>query len=310
MKFFNAVIVTAVFFALLAVNPSCNNEKETVEINNGEDEFSFLFMCDIHLRPNVGALKGFGLAIDTANKLDADFVVTGGDLVYDALGVGLSRADSLFSLYKKTTARFNKPVYNTPGNHDLFGIYPESGVDKAHPDYKYGMYKRYLGNPYYSFDHKGWHFIVLSSIDEKEGKYYGVINEEQRIWLEQDLKKLKPETPLAVVVHIPFLSTYYQRYVRGLNPRSPEGAFITNRNAILNMFDKYNLKLVLQGHTHWIEDILIKDRTRFITGGSISGHSWRGNKDVEKGFMKITLRGEEIVWKYINYGWKEEYANE
>src|SRR5262245_8935040 len=124
------------------------------------DEFSFIFMTDIHLQPELGAVTAFKKAIDTANKIDADFVMTGGDLVYDVLR-GPSRADSLFQLYKQTIKGLNKPVYHVIGNHELFGIYPESTISPQNPDYKYGMFQRYLGDTYYSFDHKGWHFIAL-----------------------------------------------------------------------------------------------------------------------------------------------------
>ena len=48
---------------------------------------------------------------------------------------------------------FNMPVYNTMGNQDLFDIYEESPEDESHPDYKYGLFERYLGDTYYSFDH-------------------------------------------------------------------------------------------------------------------------------------------------------------
>jgi len=302
MKIFIPIVISF-FLSSCSVAGSNGDNNIVASHKQAPGSFSFLFMCDIHLHPDSGAVEGFKKAIDTANKLRADFVLTGGDLVFDALGVSFARADSLFQLYKKTIALFTKPVYNTIGNHDVFGIYPESKVSKAHPDYKYGMYQRYLGDTYYSFDHKGWHFVVMNSVGEKDGKYIGIIEEEQKSWLEQDLSKIHPQMPIAVVVHIPFLSTYYQRYKRAANPRSPEGAFITNRNEVLNMFDKHNLKLVLQGHTHWIEDINIKNKIRFITGGSISGHSWRGNKDVEKGFMKFSVKEEDISWEYIDYGW-------
>jgi predicted MPP superfamily phosphohydrolase len=56
-------------------------------------DFDFIFMTDIHLEPGRRAPEGFRQAIDTANKLGADFVLTGGDLIADALGVSHGRAD-------------------------------------------------------------------------------------------------------------------------------------------------------------------------------------------------------------------------
>ena len=50
-----------------------------------EAEFSFAFLTDIHLQPEKGAKAGFQWAIREVNKLDPDFVITGGDLVMDRL---------------------------------------------------------------------------------------------------------------------------------------------------------------------------------------------------------------------------------
>ena len=55
---------------------------------------------------------------------------------------------------------------------------------------------------YYSFIHKGWHFIVLNSIFEKEGTSGPAcearIGERQMDWLRFDLGKHKDKTTIAV----------------------------------------------------------------------------------------------------------------
>ena len=63
------------------------------------DKFSFVFMTDIHVQPELKAGEGFKQAIDSINSIKPNFVITGGDLIMDALGVGFPRADSLFNLY-------------------------------------------------------------------------------------------------------------------------------------------------------------------------------------------------------------------
>lgn len=50
---------------------------------------------------------------------------------------------------------------------------------------------------YYSFDIGGWHFIVLDGNDPNPGEWTGYvryIGEEQRQWLESDLKQTQPPT--------------------------------------------------------------------------------------------------------------------
>ncbi len=276
------------------------------------NEFSFIFMTDIHYQPERGAAKAFEKAIEKANTLDADFVVTGGDLVYDVLRGNFNRADSLFLGYKNAIKKFKMPVYNCIGNHELFGIYKESDIDASHPDYKYGMYERHLGKTYYSFDHKGWHFIVLNTIDEKDQRYIGTINKEEMEWLKADIESVSKDTPIAMAMHIPFVSSYQQIYPRNPPTEVPNEVWVDNRNEVLNLLKGHNLKLVLQGHMHWIEDINVQNKTRFITGGSLAGRpSWRRmdnrNDGVyynEEGFMMITIKGEDISWKYIDNEWE------
>jgi len=269
------------------------------------ENFSFLFMTDIHLEYGKGAVDGFKKAIDTANKLNADFVLTGGDLVADALEAKHSRADSLFSLYAQTSEAFNMPVYNTIGNHDLYGLYEKSGADSLDPDYNDGMYKRYFGKTYYSFDHKGWHFIVLNSIvDAGNDKYKGFIDDDQMRWLASDLEKLDKSTPIIISTHIPFITTYSQ-LLNGALSANDEWSVITNSQEILKMLYPYNVKLVLQGHLHIIEYIYLQNKIRFLVGGAVSAYVWRGpNMGMEEGFMKIDIRGDDISWNYIDFGWE------
>ena len=148
MKFLN--IITGLLITVLfhACGPTHDGQG-----SKADRSFSFAFLTDIHLKPET--VDAFRMVIDTVNNMDIDFVLTGGDMVYDVLRGNQSKADSLFALYKTESSKFNVPVHNCIGNHELFAIYKESPEDSLHPDYKYGMYERHLGKTYYSFDHKG-----------------------------------------------------------------------------------------------------------------------------------------------------------
>src|SRR5690606_13104052 len=87
-----------------------------------------------------------------------------------------------------------------------------------------------FGEPTYSFDHKGVHFVVVNSIIEEDfwterkmtpmqrmqtvaGLDNAIQNrftvgDEQRKWLAQDLEKLSPNTPLVVFSHSPLYKLY------------------------------------------------------------------------------------------------------
>jgi 3',5'-cyclic AMP phosphodiesterase CpdA len=265
-----------------------------------EKEFSFAFLTDIHLKPE--SVEAFQMVIDTVNNMDVDFVLTGGDMVYDVLRGNRQHADSLFTLFKSMSGQFDMPFYPCIGNHELFAIYEESPEDSLHPDYKYGMYERYFGNTYYSFDHKGWHFLVLNSLDAENQRYIGSIDEQQLDWLQSDLAGVDPQTPIAVVLHIPLITSFRQVYPKPSNTQGYRG--LRNQDRLMEIMDGHNLKLVLQGHLHWLEDINVMGKTRYITGGAVAGRpSWKGKRHGEEGFLKITLSGTDISWEFIDYGW-------
>jgi len=281
---------------------SCNN---TVEEVKDENAFSFAFLTDIHVQPERNAAAGFKQAIDTVNMLNPDFVITGGDQIMDALGQTESRADSLYDLYIELSESFNMPVYNTMGNHEVFGFYESSGVDRSHPLYGEKMYEERLGDRYYAFNHKGWRFYILDSVDEREEGtgYYGHVDAEQIEWIKEDLKNVDPETPIVLSVHIPFI-TIQTQLVNGSTAPNSDGLVITNARDVLLLFQEHNLRLALQGHLHFLEDLYVGD-VHFITGGAVSASWWNGPRgEMEEGFLMVHVNGEEIDWEYVDFGWE------
>lgn len=284
-------------------NSSGHNENQT-----GTEEFSFAFLTDIHIQPELGAVDGFQMAIDCVNVLNPDFVITGGDLVIDAMGASHGSADSLYSLYLKISENLNMPVYNTIGNHEYFGIDRRSGIDPEDPDFGVRLYEKRVGNPYYSFDHKGWHFMILDGIMNEEGtwgNYIGKVDSVQLEWIKQDLANLDKSTPIVLSIHIPLVSVIPQISYGPLYNKI-ESMIVTNARDVLLPFYKYNLKLVLQGHLHIVEEIAVGEKTTFITGGAVCGKWWKTKKDaeVQEGFVLVKVKDNNFSWKYIDYGWE------
>ncbi len=295
-RFVNALLLGIILLFLT----SCNNA----------DSFSFVFMTDIHLQPERDADQGFTQAIEKVNQLEPDFVLTGGDLIMDALGQTQGRADSLFTLYTTLQKKFDMPVYNTPGNHDVFGLYKESGISPQHEEYGRGMYLKRMNyeQTYYSFDVNGWHFIVLDGIGfTPERRYFGHIDSLQLEWLKNDLQKVGAETPIVISTHIPFVSVYGQ-FTKGANYGMSQGEVVTNAHDVLEKFEKHNLKLVLQGHLHEVEHIEFRG-VHFITGGAVSGEWWKGPRDgFAEGFVVVDVNGDEFDWRYETYGWESRHT--
>ncbi|MEN8229732.1 MAG: metallophosphoesterase, partial [Bacteroidota bacterium] len=258
---------------------ACSSTPGTQEEPN-DDSFTFTFLTDIHIQPELRATEGFQMAIDSVNAIAPDFVITGGDLVYDVLNASHERADSLYNLYKEMTKGFNMPVYNTMGNHEIYG-YASSEADPQHSEYGEKMYENRIGKRYYSFDHKGWHFMILDGIEKGEangGAYIGKVDSTQLTWIKKELEQLDPETPIVLATHIPLVSIFPQ-ILHGPLYADNQGSLVTNQQQVLALFRKMNLKLVLQGHLHAVEELNLMGQVRFITGGAVSGLWWKTPDD-------------------------------
>ncbi|MEO9894098.1 metallophosphoesterase [Aurantibacter sp.] len=287
--------------AIPFLQSSCEEKSSVTKDKKTEDSFEFAFLTDIHIKPEMNAPQGFQMAIDKVNEIQPDFVITGGDLVYDAMRGDFDKCEPLFNLYKTMAKDFQMPVYNCLGNHDLFAIYEESPETKVHPDYKYGMWERHFGKTYYSFNHKGWHFITLNSLDvTPQKRYKASFHEAQLEWLKDDLEKVDKTTPIVITTHIPMMCTYTQ-----LNGGS--GRVVENAPEAFKLLENHNLKLVLQGHIHWKEFGMVNDRFHFLTGGSIAGNGWKGRRhNTKEGFVKIKIKGGDFSWEYVDHGWEAE----
>lgn len=265
--------------------------------------FTFVHVTDLHIQPELRAAEGVKQCFAAINKVRPDFVIAGGDLVFDALAVGHDRARLLFDLYQETAKRIEAPLHNTIGNHDVFGLYEKSGVATTHAAYGKRMYEERIGPRFYSFDFAGWHFVVLDSIGLTPNRtYIGHIDEEQIEWLRNDLRKAGTTAPIVAVTHVP-LSTGFLQW---MTPKH-DGTMIVVQNAapVLELLHEYNVKAVLQGHTHICETLEYRG-CQYITSGSVCGQSWRGPKlGVHKeGFGILTVRNGVLSYRYQPYGFQ------
>jgi 3',5'-cyclic AMP phosphodiesterase CpdA len=291
-KLFKLIILVSII-----ILPSSCRKKEKAA------EFSFAFISDVHLQPENNAVKGFLEAIDTINDLKPDFVIVGGDNIIDALSQSHGKADSLYTLFLETEKALNMPVYHTMGNHEIYGIYSRSGADPNNPDYGEKMFENRIGKSYYSFDNKGWKFMILNSVENAgNDSYIGLIDEKQVAWIKEEIRKTDQTTPIVLSTHIPFITVETQKY-KGTTLPNDSSLVIINGKEVIDLFKGHNLKLVLQGHLHIYEDIYI-DGIRFITGGAIAAGWWSGPYlGHEEGFMLVKVKGDDLTTEFVDYNW-------
>ena len=275
-----------------------------------DESFRFVFMTDIHVQPELRGAEGFESAIDHVNGLmpKPAFAITGGDLVMDVLSQTYGRADSLYTLFQQTAQRFEMPVHNCIGNHEHFGLSSKSGVSPDHPEYGKRMFMNRLGEgrTYRSFDHGKWHFILLDGVGMlPERGYFGQVDSLQLVWLKEDLERIGPDRPVVLALHIPLYSVRIQ-FRDGPLASNGRGSVVTNANDVWKICRQYNVKLVLQGHLHIVEEIVWRG-THFVNAGAVSGAWWKGpNEDFEEGFVVVDVKGDDFTWRYEPYGWNAE----
>jgi Icc protein len=237
--------------------------------------------------------------------MKSDFVLQGGDHIFDGLQVSRSRAAGLYDLYGKTEQDLGLKIYHTLGNHDCFGVYPSSGVTESDPLYGKKMFEERFGKTYYSFDHKGVHFIVLDSIGiTSDRAYEGRVDGPQLDWLKSDLRGLTPSTPIIVAIHIP-LVTAFNSYVPVPDPEPKHhGMSVANAYEVIALFEGHNVLGVLQGHTHINERVMWKG-VPYITSGAVSGNWWHGTRmGTPEGFTVVRVEQGKLSTSYETYGFR------
>ncbi len=269
------------------------------------EPFSFLFITDAHLQPELNAAAGCHACFEKARAIGGDFAIQGGDHVFDALGVGRARADSLISSYTRTEQDLGMQVRHTVGNHDCFGVYARSGVAPTDPLYGKKFFEDHFGRLYYAFDHRGVHVVILDSIGITEDRdYEGRIDAEQVAWLSRDLDALPPGTPVIVVSHIP-LATSFDSYAPPPDPPPRH-----HKNSVLNAYEviallgRHNVLGVLQGHTH-VNETVLWHGVPFLTCGAVSGNWWHGTHlGTPEGFTVVRVENNRLTTDYRTYGFR------
>ncbi|HEY3595795.1 MAG TPA: metallophosphoesterase, partial [Polyangiaceae bacterium] len=162
------------------------------------DDFFFLQLSDTHWgysgAANPEADMTLKKTVETINasSVQPDFIVFTGDLTHTTDDAAVRR--KRMGEFKQIVSALKvKDVRFLPGEHD------------ASPD-KGAVYREMFGETHYAFDHKGIHFVALDNVSDSTS----LVGDEQIAWLEGDLKKTDPETPVVVLTHRPLFDLYPQ----------------------------------------------------------------------------------------------------
>jgi 3',5'-cyclic-AMP phosphodiesterase len=273
--------------------------------------FDFVFFTDTHIQPELDAAHGCQMAFAKIAAAKPEFAICGGDMVYDALGVNRTRADMLFDLYRRTEGSIKAPLYHTIGNHDLYGILNQSGAAPTDPGYGKKMFEDRIGvRTYYSFDHLGYHFIVLDSIFPTPDRLWeGRIDDAQLQWLAHDLAAIPPAAPVVVITHVPLITGYLAYGPKPDGAQRYDTVSVANSAGVIALFAAHNVLAVLQGHLH-INELVNYKNCKYACCGAVCGNWWHGPRlDFPEGFTIVSLREGKISWRYETYGFQSVAPN-
>lgn len=257
---------------------------------NPTEKLKFAYFADLHLGAKDGERDStFRQALQDAKSNDVDFVLLGGDY-FAADRCSKDQEEMVIETYKRLQQMVKDEgleSYYTPGNHDRFFFHKGEPSIIGHD-----MYQEQVGKLIYSFDYNGVHFVILNSTELTEGGEYYTIKQEQLEWLKQDLEKTGKETPIVVSLHVPLMSLYHL----AIEGEASVYSAIINSKEVVDILKPYNVKVVLQGHNHIYEEILVGDRW-YVTGGATLG-AWPS----EEGYVLVEVDIENnFSWDYIKF---------
>ena len=217
------------------------------------ESFTFAHISDSHIQHIKGTEfvrnwdRGLIRAVAEVNLLEPepDFVMFGGDLAQLGTKAELDHGAEMLSELKYET-------HCVMGEHDYY-------LDLGE------YWSELFGPHYYSFDHKGVHFVVLNSIlttdewthnrwptaeqrmlemaglDNPNGSPF-MVGKEQREWLRKDLEKIDRLTPVVVFSHSPI-----QKIYKGWN------FWTDDAEPVRKTLQRFKTVTVVYGHVHQIQ---------------------------------------------------------
>ena len=189
--------------------------------------FSFVQLSDAHVGfngpPDPLGTKAFERAVELINGLPQrpDLVLFTGDLTHDTEDRAVH--SQRMKQFQEITKRMNVPLVKyVPGEHD-------AGIDSGE------LYREFFGETYYSFDHRGVHFVALDNVTRPKPE----VGAEQIAWLKKDLARFSKSAPIVVFTHRPLFDL-----------RPDWEWFTSDGDDVMNVLSPYSNVTVLYGHIH------------------------------------------------------------
>jgi 3',5'-cyclic AMP phosphodiesterase CpdA len=318
-RFFSAAAVPGAAAGLTTVFGS-RMARPTLATKGSARSFRFVQFGDTHFGapatlPLAASPEGYPKAMRQVQAMDdpPDFILHTGDIITDAFWATPESALEQWTLYRQIMQKHCQiPIRYTLGNHDVNFDWGWGDETTRYPGKGLALEQLGLEAPYYSFDHKGWHFIVLDNT--QRGGYNGFthhLDEQQYTWLERDLAATRGSMPTVISSHAPILTVTC--FFCPSNKQHPDGLVIPNDwvhtdvERLHKLFRQYpNVKLCLSGHFHAVDHVQYLG-IHHICGGAVCADYWRHPlpyaPEHEAGYGVVDLfQDGTFEYRYVDYG--------
>lgn len=271
----------------------------------------FAHLTDMHVDKNRHAPEGFAAALKHLATVHPapEFIITGGDHVFDSFASSRPWADGQWDLYTAAlNANTKLPVFPAIGNHDIWG-WGDPDIDEAVTGYGKALALDRLGlkQSYYSMDRGGWHFVILDNVSRRERSYFGGLDDAQTAWLKEDLKSAG-QKPIVVISHIPLLSAcaFFDVDTRFKDNawHIPDATNHRDPKLLFDLLKTANTRLCISGHLHLVDRVEYRGLT-FICDGAVCGNWWKGPlQEFSEGYGIFDLYADgSFRHEYLTFGW-------
>lgn len=194
------------------------------------EAFTFVQVSDPQLGWGFGYendVNSFKQAVRRINSLKPDFVVICGDLVN-------SFNDQSVADFNNIKSKLTMPCYCAPGNHDVGNTPTDSSLNR---------YRQAIGKDYFSFEHKGYTFVIANTQLWKAP--LAGESEKHDAWFKQTLEAARDKNSSV------FVAGHYPLYLK--DPNEAEEYYNlppAKRGELLALMEDCGVVAVLGGHRH------------------------------------------------------------
>jgi outer membrane protein assembly factor BamB len=221
------------------------------------EPWSFVVCSDTHFGVRDNYAKNRVLLEEIA-QLRPELVLNAGDVTERGWAEEYDELD-------RALAGLNLPLRHAPGNHDV--RWAPLGLQ---------IFAERVGPAHALLEHRGCLFLLLDSTVPLS--HWGHIGGPQRRWLQQELARFSPDTPLFVFLH----------HAPGRRP-----VVLDDEDAVADSLSSFNTKIIFTGHGH--SDLLWDWRGLTLTMGRglYQGSFQRVEVDPERDEIRVFRRTAE-----------------